>query len=103
MRALLLLLLLAGCATPARDRLVWISLGGDGPCTAELSRVRYTLPGEEAELAAAASRLAAAHAGALIGAAPAGLSFACYRTLMPAIEAARFRRLGFVSDFKPDE
>ena len=98
----LLALLLAACATPARDRLVWISLGGSGPCIVDLAERRFTLPADDAALTAEARRLAASHAGALVAAAE-GLSFPCYRALMPLIEAAGFRRLGYVSDFVPDD
>ena len=98
----LLALLVAGCATPARDRLVWISLGGSGPCTVEIDRRRFSLPADEAALAAESRRLAAARGGALISGAP-GLSFACYRTAMAVLDRAGFRRTGFVSDLVPDE
>jgi hypothetical protein len=97
----LLALLLVGCATPARDRLVWISLGGSGPCTVDLAERRFTLPADEAALVAEARRLAATHGGALVAGAE-GLSFPCYRATMPLIESAGFRRLGYVSDFVPD-
>jgi hypothetical protein len=97
----LLALLLAGCATPARDRLVWISLGGSGPCTVDLAERRFILPAEEAALTTEARRLAATHGGALVAGAE-DLSFPCYRIAMPLIEAAHFRRLGYVSDFVPD-
>jgi len=100
--ALLLVLLLAGCATPARNRLVWISLGGSGPCTVDVAERRFTLPDDEAVLADASTRLAATRGGALVAAAPQGLSFACYRSAMAVLDRAGFRRIGYVSDFVPD-
>lgn len=101
--ALLLALLVAGCATPARDRLVWISLGGSGPCTVDLDKSRFTLPADEAALTAESRRLAASRGGALVAASPQGLSFPCYRIAMAVLDQAGFRRMGFVSDFVPDE
>lgn len=101
--ALLVVLLLAGCATPARDRLVWISLGGSGPCFVDVGKRRFTLPAEEGALGAEAGRLAASRGGALVAASPQGLSFGCYRSAMAVIDQAGFRKVGFVSDFVPDE
>jgi hypothetical protein len=96
-------MLAAGCATPARDRLVWVSLGGSGPCTVDLGKRRFALPAEEPALLAEARRLAEKRGGALLAAAPQGLSFGCYRAAMAVIDQAGFRRVGFVSDFVPDE
>lgn len=101
--ALLLALLLAGCATPARDRLAWISLGGSGPCTVDLDKRRFTLPADESALSVESRRVATTHAGALVAASPQGLSFPCYRIAMAVLDQAGFRRMGFVSDFVPDE
>ena len=101
--ALLVVVLLAGCATPARNRLVWISLGGSGPCTVDLEKRRFTLPAEEGALGAETRRLAASRGGALVAASPQGLSFGCYRSAMAVIDQAGFRKVGFVSDFVPDE
>jgi hypothetical protein len=95
------LLLSAGCATSSRTHLVWIDLGGSGPCTVSLDKRPFTLPADEAALAAASARLAARYPGALISGA-AGLSLACYRTSMAVIDRAGFRRVGFVSDFQPE-
>ena len=101
--AFLILLLAAGCTTPTRDRLVWISLGGSGPCTVDVGKRRFTLPSEETALLAEARRLAQSRGGALVAASPEGLSFGCYRAAMAVIDQAGFRRTGFVSDFVPDE
>ena len=97
-----LVLALAACATPAKDRLVWINLGGSGPCIVDVEQRRFTLPADEAALSEETRRLAGTHAGALLGGAD-GLSFGCYRTAMAVIDQARFRRVGFVSDFVPDD
>lgn len=101
--ALLVVLLIAGCATPARDRLVWISLGGNGPCIVDIGKRRFTLPAEEGALGAETRRLAANRGGALVAASSQGLSFGCYRSAMAVIDQAGFRKVGFVSDFVPDE
>jgi hypothetical protein len=97
-------LLLAGCATRSRTHLVWIDLGGSGssaPCTVSLDERPFTLPADEAALAAQSARLAARYPGALISGTE-GLSLACYRTSMAVIDRAGFRRVGFVSDFQPE-
>jgi hypothetical protein len=97
-------LLTASCATPGRTHLVWIDLGGSGsasPCTVSLDRRPFTLPADEAALAARSARLAARYPGALVSGSD-GLSLACYRTAMAVIDRAGFRRVGFVSDFQPD-
>ena len=99
----LLLLLLVGCVTSPRDRLVWVSLGGSGPCIVQLDERRFTLPPEDGPLEMEARRLAATRRGALIAASAEGLSFGCYRTAMKVIDAAGFRQVGFVSEFVPDE
>lgn len=94
-------LLLSGCATSAGTHLVWIALGGSGPCTVSLDRRPFTLPADEAALTAASARLASRYPGALVSGAE-GLSLACYRTAMTVIDRAGFRRVGFVSDFQPE-
>jgi hypothetical protein len=94
-------LLLGGCATRSRNHLVWIDLGGSGPCTVRVDKRPFTLPADEAALAAQSTRLAARYPGALISGSE-GLSLACYRTAMAVIDRAGFRRVGFVSDFQPE-
>lgn len=103
LRIMLVALPLAGCATPGRDKLAWISLGGSGPCTVELDKRRFTLPGQESLLAAESRRIAGTGRGALVSTAPGGLSFGCYRAAMAVLDQARFPRMGFVSDLVPDE
>jgi hypothetical protein len=101
--ALLFALLAAGCTAPPRDQLAWISLGGSGPCTVDIGKRRFTLPADEGALSSESRRVAGTRAGALVAASPQGLSFDCYRTAMAVIDRAGFRRMGFVSDFVPDE
>jgi hypothetical protein len=100
---LALALSLAACASAGRNKLAWISLGGSGPCTVELDKRRFIIPGQEALLAAESRRIAGTGRGAIISTSPAGLSFGCYRAAMAILDQARFPRMGFVSDLVPDE
>ena len=96
------LAILGGCATVAREPLVYVVLAGSGPCTVDLNEKRFTLPAEAEPLGRALTRVAKNAEGALIDSGEEPLSFACYREGMALVRKAGFARLGLITAAPPD-
>ena len=101
--ALVSVLLLAGCATPQRNDLVWIGVGGGADaCRVDVEGQPFALPAEAERLRGHVRPLARRSQGAVIGAVDENTSFACWSTAILALQAVGFRRLGLVSAPQPD-
>jgi hypothetical protein len=95
---LLPLAALPGCATVARENLVYIDVGGDNDCVVEAGGRRFALPGGEAGLAAHLHALAAQAGGALMGPRPARTSPGCWDAAIALALHAGFARIGYFSE-----
>ena len=96
--AVLLAALLHGCATTRSAPLVWIGVDGDDSCIAEVNGRHFSLPADSASLGAYLKQTARSAGGAVMGERPARTSAGCWDEVMALARAARFKRLGYISE-----
>lgn len=96
-------LALAACATTALDddRIVFLDIDGDNTCIVTLDERAFALPDAATALARQLQRDARRGASAVIGPRPSRARPGCWDEAVAAVNAARFRRIGFLTD-EPD-
>ena len=96
--ALLVALILHGCATTQGGRFVWIGVDGDNSCIADVNGERFALPDDATRLEARLRDAARTAAGAVLGDRPARTRAGCWDEVMALARPAKFKRLGYVSE-----